>query len=382
VLALQDTSYLDFTTHSKTTGLGPIGTEEQNISGLLMHPTLITTPEGMPLGLLTNEIWARSEDDQEMTEKERKNRPIEEKESYKWIKALEQTVELSPKETKVVTVCDREADVYELFVKADELKTGLLVRATQDRSLLDNEMGKLCASVEATPIAGRLKVQVPAKNNEPERKAIVGVQFCALTLKAPWRPKVEGKKPLPPVKLYVVLAKEIDPPSDVTPLEWLLLTNVPVKSFKDAVERVEWYRCRWHIKVFFKVFKSGCKVEDCRLGTAKRLIRFLTLVSIIAWRLYWITHINRHHPDASCRVVLAEHEWRALYAYIYRTTTPPRQTPTVHQVVRWIARLGGFLNRKGDREPGITTIWRGWRRLSDISSTWLLFHQTDVQTCG
>lgn len=383
VLAIQDTSFLNYTTHSKTTGLGPIGTEEQDISGLIMHTTLVVTPEGMPLGVLTNEIWARSEDDEKLSEAERKNRPIEEKESYKWLKALERTVELAPEGVQVVTVCDREADVYELFVEADELETGLLVRAAQNRSLSDDEMGKLWASAEAAPIAGHLKVRVPAKDDEPKREAIVSVRFCSLTLSPPWRPKADDREPLPPVTLDVVLVQEVAPPSDVTPLEWLLLTNVPVDSFEDAVERIEWYRCRWHIEVFFKVFKSGCKVEACRLGTAKRLIRYLTLSSIIAWRLYWITHINRHYPDAPCIVVLAEHEWRALYATIHHTLVPPRQMPTVRQVVHWIAQLGGFLNRKGDGEPGVTVIWRGWHRLNDIASTWLLFHKATMQTtCG
>ena len=97
-------------------------------------------------------------------------------------------------------------------------------------------------------------------------------------------------------------------------------------------------------------------------------------MSIIAWRLFWMTKINRTDPDAPCTVVLAEHEWKALYSAIYRTRDLPEQLPTVRQVVRWIARLGGFLGRGKDKEPGITVIWRGWQRLNDIASTWLLFH--------
>ena len=311
VLAVQDTCFLNYSGHAETKGLGSIGTEEQNLSGLVTHTTLALTPAGLSLGVLAQETWARSEDDKALSEQERRNRPIEEKESYKWLKAMEQTAALTPDGVKVVSVCDREADVYELFVKADELQTDLLVRAAQDRSLMDDDMGKLWAGVEAASIAGYLNVQVPAKNNEPEREATVSVRFCSLTLKPPWRPKSEDKLPLPPITLDVVLVQEVAPPADVTPLEWLLLTNVPVNSFDDAVERVKWYRCRWHIEVYFKVLKSGCKVEDCRLGTADRLIRFLALKSIIAWRLYWLTHINRHCPDAPCITVLAEHEWRA-----------------------------------------------------------------------
>jgi hypothetical protein len=383
VLAVQDTSYLNYTSHPQTKGLGPIGTEEQDLSGLVMHPTLIMTPTGLPLGVLTEEIWARPEDAPKLTKTEKKHLPIEEKESYKWVKGLEQTVALTPEGVKVVSVCDRGADVFEFFVRAEELQTGILIRATQNRALVDDETGKLWRAAEAAPIVGHLKVDVPAKNNEPKREAIVSLRFCSVILRPPWRPKSPDRDPLPAVTVYVVLTQEVDPPVGVTPLEWLLLTNAPVHSFENAVERVQWYRCRWHIEVYFKVLKSGCKVEACRLETAERLKRFLTLCSVIAWRLYWLTHISRHYPDAPCITVLAEHEWQALYATIHRTAVLPHELPTVRQVVRWIAQLGGFLGRKRDGDPGVTVIWRGWQRLNDISATWLLFHQpTEQATCG
>jgi len=383
VLAVQDTTFLDYTRHFKTQGLGPIGTQQQNLSGLVMHSTLAFTPAGMPLGLLTQEIWARSEEEEQLTDEERKKRPIEEKESYKWLKALQETVHWTPSGVQVVTVCDREADIYEFFVEAQEAKTGLLVRAAQNRAVMDAEMGLLWDRVEGAVPVRYLKVQVPAKAKEPAREAVVSVRFRSVKLRPPWRPKVEGRDPLSPVLLDAVLVQEVEPPAKMTPVEWMLLTNVPVHSAEDAVERVCWYRQRWPIEVFHKVLKSGCKVEDCRLGKGERLIPYLTLSSIIAWRLYWLTHINRHFPDASCIAILADHEWRALYATIHRTSTPPKEMPTVRQAVRWIAQLGGFLGRKGDGEPGPTVTWRGWQRLSDIADTWLLLHPTpDPTTCG
>ncbi len=165
VLAVQDTTYLNYTAHPKTKGLGPIGTEEQNLSGLVMHPTVVLTPTGLPLGVLVQQIWARPEDAPKLTKNEKKNLPIEEKESYKWLKGLEQTVELTPEGVKVVSVCDRGADVFELFVRAEELETGILIRATQDRALIDEETGKLWAAAEAASIVGHLKVHVPAKKD-------------------------------------------------------------------------------------------------------------------------------------------------------------------------------------------------------------------------
>ena len=152
----------------------------------------------------------------------------------------------------------------------------------------------------------------------------------------------------------------------------LTLTNWDVNCFEDAVQIVKWYRCRWQIEVFFKVLKSGCAIEDCRLETNERLYPFIALKSVIAWRLHWMTYVNRHEPDMVCTVILAEHEWQALYMRIHRTSTLPAEPPTVYQTVRWIGQLGGFLGRKNDGEPGITVIWRGWLRLQDIAATWYL----------
>jgi hypothetical protein len=375
VLAVQDTTFLSYTAHPKTTGLGPIRGSDQNLSGLVMHTTLCVTPDGLSLGVLGQQIWARSQEKRGMTKAQLRNLPLEEKESYKWLQALERTMQLAPPSTQVVTVGDRGADVYELFVRAQELQTGLLIRASQDRILVNDERGKLRSSVQSAAIAGYLKVHVPEKKGQPERDAIVSVRFRSLTLQPPWRPKSPDKAPLLPMPVDAILAQEVDPPPGVTPLDWLLLTNIPVHTFGEAVERVRWYRCRWYIEVYFKVLKSGCKVEDCRLRTAQRLTSFLALQTIIAWRLFWLTYVNRCLPDVPCSAVLAEHEWQALYAATHRTSVLPPELPTVHQAVRWIARLGGFLGRKRDGEPGVTVIWRGWQRLSDISATWLLIHQ-------
>lgn len=376
VLAVQDTTYLDFTTHRKTKGLGPTGTSRES-SGLIMHTTLAMAPTGLPVGVLTQEIWARDRDVEPLDDWERRKQPIEEKESDKWLTALRETARLTPAGVQVVNVCDREGDVYELFVEAERLEAGLLVRSAQDRAVAGAKPPRLWAQGLAAPVAGRLKVDVPRRDRQPEREATVSVRLSRVTLKPPWRS--QRCRPLPQITLDVVLVREDEPPEVGRRLEWLLLTNVPVTSFADAVERIRWYRCRWLIEIFFRVLKSGCKVEDCRLGTADRLQRFIAVLSIVAWRLYWLTHFSRYASEAPCTVVLADHEWKSLFATINRTSQSPTETPTVRQAVHWVARLGGFLDRKGDGEPGPTVIWRGWQRLRDISATWLLFNDS---TCG
>lgn len=377
VLAIQDTSFLDYTHHPKTEGLGPIGTEKQKIRGFVMHTTLVTTCMGLPLGLASQDIWTREEEAKKLSKTERANLPIEEKESYKWIQALENTVKTLPKETQVVTVGDSESDVFELFDCARTLETDLLIRAAQDRSVCEPEIGLLWSTLGSQPIAGHATVHVTARNNEPKRDAIVSIRHAKITLKTPERIKSKMEN----IPLYAVLVQEQNPPNHVEkPLCWLLLTTVPVLTLDDALERIQWYRIRWHIELYHKVLKSGCRVEHSKLATAERLLPFITLLSIIAWRLFWLTHLQRHEPDAPCSLILAEHEWHALYAYHHKSTHIPEQVPTVAQATLWIAQLGGFLARKNDGVPGVTVLWRGWQRLSDISDSWLLFHP--YETCG
>lgn len=371
VFALQDTSYLDYTHHSQKEGMGPIGTEQQKLTGMVMHSALLMNDAGLPLGLASQEIWVRPEAAKQTSADERHRLPIEEKESYKWLKALSQTVERVPTDVQLVSIGDSEADIFELFNHARSLKTDLLVRAAQNRSVCEPEVGLLWTSLEKQTAAGHLKVLVPPRNQEAKREATVTVRFAHITLKAP----AHLRKKMANMQLYAVLVQEESPPSDVeSPLRWLLLTTVPVHSLEDAIQRIRWYRMRWQIEVYHKILKSGCQVEKTQLATADRLLPFLALFGIIAWRLFWITLVARYEPDAPCTVVLTEHEWQSLYAFHHKSNHIPAQQPTVAQVVLWIAQLGGFLARKHDGHPGVTVVWRGWQRLNDISSAYLIFH--------
>lgn len=372
-LAVQDTSFLNYTHHPKTEGTGPIGNKKQKQSGFVMHSTLALTAEGMPLGILTQAIYSRPVDQPSKTAAECKKQPIEEKESYKWIQAFEQTLTLTGDKTETLTICDREADIYEMFVLAKEKNAKLLIRSNVDRLLMNESERKLRTQVQNSPLAGHLKVNISKSATQPKRDAVLSVRYTSVTLKPPWRP---NKKKLPTVTLNAVFILEDNPPDDVEePIEWLLLTNCVVACFDDAVQIVKWYRCRWQIEVFHKVLKSGCVIEECRLQTDERLHPFIALKSVIAWRLHWMTYVNRHEPEVSCTAILAEHEWQALYMRIHRTSLLPSEPPTVYDVVRWIGQLGGFLGRKNDGEPGIVVIWRGWQRLQDIATTWYLIKE-------
>jgi hypothetical protein len=373
VLAVQDTSFLNYTRHPQTEGLGAIGKKSQHQRGFGMHSTLAVTPQGMPLGLLTQAFFTRPEDEPSHRPEECRNLPIEEKESYRWLQAFEQTLALAPPDVEVITVCDREADIYEMFAFAQEREAPLLVRASSDRVLRDDEVRKLWPKVEKQPVTGSLTVHILGNDKRKARQATVSVRFTSVTLEPPWRPN--GLK-LPPVALNAILAREENAAPEIDePIEWLLLTNTPVTTFSEAHQVIGWYCCRWQIEVFHKVLKSGCRVEDCRLHAADRLYKFVALMSVLAWRLHWMTYINRCQPDLPCTAVLTTVEWEALYMRIHKSTRLPDTAPTVRQAIRWIAQLGGFLGRKSDGEPGVTTLWRGWLRLQDIAATWYLVNE-------
>lgn len=396
ILAIQDTSYFIYTSHPKTEGLGRMSMKKgKNVdkifsNGLLMHACLATTTDGTPLGLLDQQIYARKLN----TEEQRKLAdvtPIEEKEGYRWLQSLK-SIGKDSGETRVVTVCDREADIYEFFKLSEEVQSPVLVRANVDRSInkrsryAEKGVVRLWEHMSQRPEAGTITLEINARSKTKHdqqreaRTAILTITFSPFVLNPPRNNVKHRNSKLPDLPMYAVYACEKNPPEGVEPVEWMLLTNLCVTTFEEACEKVLWYRLRWRIEMYFKVLKSGFLVEACRLGSAERLIRYLTIMSIVAWRLFMITLIARAHPDSSCSELVSEQEWKVLYMKIHKTQKLPEQTPTVREVVIWIARLGGFLARKRDGMPGTITLWRGWKRLADLIEGWNL--ATEGATCG
>jgi len=374
--AIQDTTVLTYTHHPKKKGINKINKNmgfERPSTGCFLHNTLLMTGSGLPLGLLDQKIFQH-----EVGEKtNHKHRPITEKQSFRWIESLRTTKSLCQGK-QVVTIGDRESDIFELLVEAEEIDTTVLIRATKDRILVQNERDKehqtLWARMRKTPLKGVQIIQLPARHNQKERSVTLEIRYTEITLKPPKRyPGAKGK-PLPPVTMQAIWLYEPDAPSDIEPLEWMLLTNMPVNSIEDAIKVGKWYRLRWQIECFHRILKSGCKIEECRLETYERLKKFIRLKSIIAFRLFWLTLINRVEPEASSDQILEDHEWQALSCYITKTRQPPEKPPSVREAVRMIAKLGGFLGRKNDGEPGMTYIWRGWGKLTLIAEFWLSTH--------
>jgi Transposase DNA-binding/Transposase Tn5 dimerisation domain len=367
VLAVQDTTEVDWTGHPATTGLGPIGHPQHQ--GLLVHSTLAFTPERVPLGLLAQEVWAR--DPEKVGQRAtRKQRAIGEKESGKWLRSLAAVNEAQHEcpQTHFVSVGDREADVYDLFIAERAVGVDLLVRAAWDRRVVHEER-YLWATVLAQPVAEILSVHVPRHGEQPARTAVLTLRLGAVELCPPGHRRAER---LSAVTIGLVHVVEEYPPAGGEPLEWLLLTTCAVPSAIEAQTCVEWYACRFGIEVWHKVLKSGCRIEARQLESAARLQRCLTLFSVIAWRIVYATMLSRILPELPCTVLLALEEWQALYCATHHTPTPPPTPPTLHEAVQWIARLGGFLGRPGDGEPGVTVLWRGFQHLADLTRMYAL----------
>jgi hypothetical protein len=369
ILAVQDTTEFNFSHHAATEGLGPL--DHASYQGFFTHTTLAVSPEGLPLGLLAQESWVRPE--AEPGQKQAQvGRLIEQKESYKWFKGLDQSTAKIPTGVSVLSVSDRESDIFEYFAHPRPAQVDLLVRAWRDRSLVD-EATPLRATVQASPVRGLIKVEVKPTPKRLGRTATCQVYYKKVKLNPP--AKRPGLPPdLKPVSLWAVLIRETDPPSGQDPLEWLLLTTRQIASFEQACQVIEFYNQRWIIERFHFVLKSGCALEQRQLKQEFRLERFLLLANVVAWRLLWLTYLGRIAPALPCTVALEDYEWQALYAFIHKTAVMPSEPPTLPETLGWIARLGGFLGRKSDGQPGVKVLWRGWRRLFDIAQAWLIFN--------
>ena len=353
VLCVQDTTELDFTSPPGIGGLGPLSYLRQH--GLYVHPTLAVTPDGVPLGVLDAWLWAR---DRETFGDDKRHWPIEAKESMRWLEGFERCAELaeSLSETCLVYVADRECDIRE-FMSRTRRWPGLdwLIRATHTRCLAEG--AKLGDRLAQASVLGEVTFTLPARPGRPSRPVVLTVRAKRVTL----RPK-GGEA----VTVTALRAREETPPANVEPLDWRLLTNRPGATLAQATELLQWYGSRWSIEVFFRIFKTGCRVEALQLSTRERLEPALALYLVIAWRIQYLTLLGRAIPDLPCDAVLDPAEWHAVYVAIHRRP-PPVTPPPLPVTLGWIARLGGHLGRKCDGPPGPQALWIGLQRARDLA---------------
>lgn len=365
ILALQDTTSVNYTNLAQARGLGPIGTQVDGAQGLHLHSTLAVSTQGLPLGFLDAQCWAR--DPQEFG-KNKSHLPIEEKESQRWIDSYRAVAQVQKRlpEATLVSVADREGDLYELFAERapDPQGPHLLIRAKHDRQVAEQD-ARLFETLQTQPIAGYLHVQLPRQKERAAREAKLAIRFATLTLSPP-----QSKGHLPAIALQAVQALEEQAPEGTEPIDWRLLTTLPVERFEQAAEKVQWYGQRWNIEVFHRTLKSGCRIEDRQLRDADRLEACLAIDMVVAWRICYLVKLGREVPEAPCTVYFSDDEWKALLAYATKDPLPPAQPPTLRELIRRVAKLGGFMGRKRDGDPGTEVMWRGLQALDLITETW------------
>jgi hypothetical protein len=369
VLVPQDTTTLNYTGHRDTAGLGPIGNKlAGGPVGLVLHNSHAFTPDGVPLGVVSAACWARDP----AAHQTRREAAV--RESGKWLAAYQTLADLAPQvpQTTLVSIGDREADLFELFALArDPHSPRLLVRANRGRQrqvMNADQLTPLWDHLSGLEVAGRLALQLPRRGAQPARTAALELRFGPVTLKPP-----QARKDAP-LALWAVYLREAAPPPGVAGVDWLLLTNVATATLAAAQERVRWYGARWGIEVFHRTLKTGCQIEERQLGFVARLENCLAIDLVVAWRIYYLTLLGRMDPEAPCTLFFQEPEWQALYSWYHHTTVVPDQPPTLQEATRWIAIKGGFQGRKADGHPGVEVLWHGLQQLDVAIEMYLIYH--------
>lgn len=373
ILMLHDTT--EFTFHRRDTA--PVGILHKSythrnkkgrplhytVCGILMHSSLAVTTDGLPLGLAATKFWTRDEFKGCNALKKKINPtrvPIERKESYRWLENVRQSTALFQRPELCVHIGDRESDIYELFCVAQAAGTHFLVRTCVDRLATDGNR-TISQEMKRAPLQGLHRIAVRNKHGR-ESDAVLEIRYRRLVV----LPPIGKQKDYPPLVLTVIYAQERGQPLGRERIDWKLLTDLPVRSCLQAIEKLEWYAQRWKIETFHKILKSGCRAEESRLRTAERLVNLVATLCILSWRIFWMTMINRTELGVAPEAGFTELEQYLLDTLIRNKISAHKHGKSLSTYLLKLAQLGGYLARAHDPPPGNKVIWRGLTRLTDI----------------
>ena len=363
ILAVQDTTSLNYDTQTKMEGIGYIS---DKTLGVNIHSCLAVTVDGLVLGVLAQSSYNREQPkDTTLTHDSKKARALEEKESFRWIQTLGESAIDVPETIHVVTVCDREGDMYELFDKADSEGHAFLIRIVQNRKTVENE--KILDEIRKKPCMGKIQTTIPRDSRKglKEREAVLQIRYCSFAVQRPQiLNKVKHLKAAQNVNVIYVLEEQKD--EAVEPVEWFLMTNEPVESAESAYEKAVWYMQRWKVERFHYTLKSGCAVEKLQERSMEKTTALVLMYSIIAVAILNITYIARIHPFLPCTVCFEEEEWKTLYCTANKTKKPPDKPYTIAEAVTYLSWLGGPKRAPSDGPPGLKTIWTGLEKLNTL----------------
>jgi len=390
-----DTTEVDLTRpQQQVVGAGPL--DDGTRFGALVHPLEAFGADGTPLGAIWARMWTRdpaAPEGRPEPPRDRKHLPIEEKESHRWLEGVRRVRAVAQElpGTECITVIDSEADIYEVLAepRGQTNPIGWIVRACQDRAVMveGDEAGaetarQLWAGVSRQEVLFTHEINIRARQAKTEcerrkrradrvgRKAMVEVRAARVTLRPPWRP---ADRELSPVTVNVVQVRETDPPAGEPPVEWVLVTTLPVDTIEDVKKIITYYAIRWIIEVFFRVIKSGCRIERRRFEHVERSLTFVAVSLIVAWRVLMVCRLGRSCPDLDCEAIFEPSEWKSVYVAVHRRAAP-EQAPRLGEMIKLIAQLGGYVNAPGRKDPpGPQTIWLGMQRMSDLAWGWETF---------
>lgn len=383
VCILHDTTYIDYKTHTKSqdldyfTGAG-LG---KGSLGLILHNSLAVNELGVSLGL-TNQKFVERKKIRTESRSVKKHilhkMPIEEKESYRWIEAINNFTKLGCTNNRIVHIADREGDIYELYRDCVELGEKFVIRACRNRTINKKkrrEVSKvrLYEHFESLPPCTEKVIEIQTTGDKKYRKAKLSISFEKFILSPPpSRTANKDGENLCNLDLWGVFVKERNPPEGVEGLSWFLITNIPVTSADVAVKKVKYYTLRWNIEIFHKVLKSGCSIESAQLRSREKLIKYITMKSVVAWRIFWMSRNFRDDDGRDCSIILSETEQRILIQRFKKGLSGDKFI-TAKEAYICIAKLGGYIGRKSDPPPGIMSIWRGWTRFMMMVEDYDLF---------
>ena len=360
ILCVQDTSSFDFTSKRSSEDMGHL--EHWKRRGLLLHLTLAISPNRVNKGIIALKVWTR--DIKTMGKRHyRKELPIEAKESYRWIESYQQVQALAKTmpDKQFICIGDRENDIYEAFVanaEAEEENIDILIRSRHNRRLSEEFGGKkMLETIKKTKALGKVEISIPSRAGRKKRKAILEVRTQKIILKGLSR----QDRQLPEVELTMIQAKEKSKNQKKSKIEWNLLTSIEANDLSSCIKIIDYYRSRWEIEIFFKILKSGSKIETLHLEKFDRLQRALAIYLIMSWRIHYIMMLSREYPKILAKEVFDEMEIKIIY--IMRGKKLPKRPPRLGVVAQLLAETGGYLARKNDPPPGPKAFWQGFKEL-------------------
>jgi hypothetical protein len=363
LLAIEDTTSLNFP-HSVKEELGYITSTDapNSAKGFLVHTVILHDPEkSKTLGIIEQNRWIRKLDTFGKRHK-RNSRPYEEKESFKWEKASNSLASrMGDDLKKVISVCDREADIFNYLVYKTGKNQRFIVRAAQDRAICDEDGVCISDVIMDSQVLGNFEVAVTQKGGRQSRTALVELRACNVNVKAP---KNKKSADVDSIEINVIAATEISSPKGQNGLSWILLTTEKTNNFENARKVVRYYEKRWLIEEFHKCWKSGVRVEKLRMQSADNLERMIVILAPIAIRLLQLReNLSGDGEEKSCLEVLNEDELFVLWRSIEKKKIPAKK-PSLNWAYKAVAKLAGWGDSKKTGKVCWSKLWEGWYLLS------------------